>query len=422
MNRFTLIASFFLSSTCFAQQASNKTFFVSSDPGTPLLYTNFVTKDISSGGPVHKLFGADMNFAIRKSGFMSYQNELRKTTKDDAANNPVLGGSVACLAYDAKSNRLFYVPQQISELRYMDLKEGSPSFTCLESQSFHLLHDKDDVANQISRMTIGADGFGYALSNDGEHLIRFSTQGNPVIQDLGVLVDNPKNTILVRSSCTSWGGDMVGAADGSLYLISMRNHVFKISLPNKQCDYIGMIRGLPEAFTSNGAAVDENGALLISCGTSYGKNFSPLYKVDMSTLEAMPVNNALSDMGNISDMASSNLLFRQNDQKKATGSDPVFTQKTEADLEQMPVISIFPNPVTHNKFQVKTSNLPQKDDYRMLLLDIHGNKIMDAKMSIRAKSNTQSFSFPARNAKGVYVLQIMDAFNRSVFSQQLIVE
>jgi len=84
-----------------------------------------------------------------------------------------------------------------------------------------LMHHKDDVANQITRMTIGKDGFGYALSNDGEHLIKFTTQGTPVIQDLGVLIDNPSNQVLVRSSCTSWGGDIVAAADGSLYLVTM---------------------------------------------------------------------------------------------------------------------------------------------------------------------------------------------------------
>ena len=422
MNRFTLIVSCFLCSASFAQQASSKTFFVSSDPGDPLSYTNFVTKDIRSGGALKKLFGADNSFATRKSGFMTYQHFARTTNKNQVADNPVLSGSVACLAYDARSNRLFYVPQQVSELRYMDMKESTPSFTCLESQSFHLLHGKDDVANQISRMTIGADGFGYALSNDGEHLIRFSTQGNPVIQDLGVLVDNPKNPVLVRSSCTSWGGDIVGAADGSLYLISMRNHIFHISLPNKQCDYVGMVKDLPEEFTSNGASVDENGALLISCGTSYGKNFSPLYQVDMATLKATPVTNNLADLGNVSDMASSNLLFQRPDQKKTTGSDPAFNQTSEADMEQLAVISIFPNPVTHEKFQIKTSNLTQKGDYRMLLLDIHGNKIMEAKMAVHTKNSSQSFSFPARNAKGVYVVQIMDAFNRSVFSQQLIVE
>ena len=214
-------------------------------------------------------------FTVPKRKYSKRNTDRKSYEKNDRDDNDQLktptGGSIAASAYDAKTNRLFYIPLQLSELRYMDLKESSPCFTYLEGQSINLLHNKDDVANQITRMTIGSDGTGYALSNDGEHLIKFTTSGTPVIQDLGVLVDNPKNSVMVRSSCTSWGGDIVGCSDGSLYLVTVRNHVFKISLPSKKCDYIGMIKNLPEEFTSNGASVDENGELMISCGTSLGQ-------------------------------------------------------------------------------------------------------------------------------------------------------
>jgi hypothetical protein len=326
---------------------------------------------------------------------------------------------VASLAFDAKNNRLFYIPLETSELRYMDLKESNPSFTCLSNQSLNLLHGKNDVANQVTRMAIGADGFGYALSNDGEHLIKFTTSGTPVIQDMGVLIDNPKNSIFVRSSCTSWGGDMVAGADGNLYLIALHNHVFKISLPSKKCDYIGTIKNLPEEFTSNGASVDENGDLLISCGTTYGKKFSPVYKVKWSTLEAAPVDMNINNLGNISDMASSNLLFQE--AKKAVNNTVAFTQ-TEKDASNETTIQIFPNPVNNGKFQIRTTNMKEKGEYRMILLDVNGKSIMEAKMNLNSKVNTNSFNFPSRYAKGVYFVQISDIFNRTIYSQQLIVE
>lgn len=421
MKVFTTAILCFTALLSFAQPVAKKTFIITASGSSPLMYNRFSVVDISTGKSIDNLFdGSTVNYSMRNNGFKSYQ-KCEQKNNDDAAVSP-LGGSVACLAFDAKSNRLFYVPLQKSELRYMDLKESDPSFTCLENQSLNLLHGKDDVANQITRMAIGADGFGYALSNDGEHLVKFSTTGTPVIQDLGVLIDNPKNSVMVRSSCTSWGGDMVAGADGNLYLVALHNHVFKINPSTRKTDYIGAIKNLPAEYTSNGASVDENGDLLVSCGSSYGKNFAPIYKVKMTTLEASPVNMHINNLGNISDMASSNLLF----QKPATSSNEVvsaakITAET-IDASNETSISIFPNPIRGGKFQVRTANMKEKGEYKMILLDANGKPVLEGKMNLGLKTNTNTFTFPSQYAKGVYFVQIADAFNRTIFSQQLIVE
>jgi hypothetical protein len=421
MKVFTTAILCFTACVSFAQPVSKKTFIITANTAAPLMYNRFTSVDMSTGKAIDDLFDAASRnkYSMRNNGFKSY-DKCEMKDGDNAAQSP-LGGSVAAAAYDAKSNRLFYIPLQLSELRYMDLKESDPSFTCLQNQSINLLHGKDDVANQVTRMAIGADGFGYALSNDGEHLIKFTTQGTPVIQDLGVLVDNPKNQVMVRSSCTSWGGDMVAAADGSLYLIALHNHVFKISLPSKKCDYVGMIKNLPEEFTSNGASVDENGDLLVSCGSSYGKKFSPVYKVKMATMEATPVNLNIQNLGNISDMASSNLLFQK--EPAVAKNEVAFTQTVVSEGNNVQEISIFPNPIDRRgKFQIRTNNIKDKGDYKMILLDVNGKSILEGKLNVGLKTNTTSFSFPAHYAKGVYFVQIADLFNRTVFSQQLIVE
>lgn len=417
MRSFTIVLLCF---TCFfavAQQSSKKTYIISSNTASPLAYNHITTIEVQTGKSTEDLYSTDKKYSKRSSDRSSYQ---KNDNDEDQLKSPT-GGSIAATAYDAKSNRLFYIPLQLSELRYMDLKESSPCFTYLQGQSLNLLHNKDDVANQITRMTIGSDGNGYALSNDGEHLIKFTTQGTPVIQDLGVLIDNPKNSIMVRSSCTSWGGDIVGCADGSLYLVTVRNHVFKISLPSKKCDYIGMIKNLPEEFTSNGASVDENGELMVSCGTSLGKNFSPIYKVSLPSLSAQPVGKGIAGIGNISDMASSNLLFQKASKSIETGV-VAFTQTTETDDNNLPNITIFPNPVSRGKFQIRTTNMKEKGEYKMILLDVTGNAIMEGKMNVGLKTSTTSFNFPSQHAKGVYFVQIADVFNRTIYSQQLIVE
>lgn len=424
-----ILTTAFLCSLCylsFSQQTGFKTFMITAKPGTPFVYDRFSTLELGSGKASESLFEPGQKYSVRNNGYRSYQLNNRK---DEKGTQSPLGGSVASLAYDAKSNRLFYIPLQVSELRYMDLKESDASFTCMENQSINLLHHKEDVANQVTRMAIGADGFGYALSNDGEHLIKFSTQGTPVIQDLGVLVDNPQNTVLVRSSCSSWGGDMVGAADGSLYLITLYNHVFRISLPSKKADYIGQIKNLPAEFTSNGVSADADGNLLVSCGTSFGKNFSPIQKVKWPSLEASPIDIRGNSLGNIADMASSNLLFKkassQKEKEKEREKENTvnFIQTVEADENNLPNISIFPNPITNRgRFQIKASNLKEKGEYKMILLDVNGKPILEGKMNIGTKTSTHSFTFPAQHAKGVYFVQIADVFNRTMYSQQLIVE
>jgi len=417
MKSFTTLVLCCISAFAFSQEASKKTFIITANSSSPLVYNRLTSIDVNGGKSLDDLYESSRKYSIRNNGYTSYQ--FRETKNDDITKLP-LGGSVACLAFDAKTNRLFYVPLQLSELRYMDLNESAPSFTCLQNQSINLLHGKDDVANQITRMAIGADGVGYALSNDGEHLIKFTTTGTPVIQDLGVLIDNPKNQVMVRSSCTSWGGDMVCGADGNLYLVTLHNHIFKISLPSKQCDYVGTIKNLPEEFTSNGASADENGDLIISCGTTYGKKFSPFYKVKWPSLEASSLNVNTNGIGNVSDMASSNLLF-QKPGKPTVNTVASFTQTAEAD-NNLPNISIFPNPINHGKFEVRTTNLKEKGEYKMILLDVNGKAIMEGKMNLGVKTNTNSFSFPAQHAKGVYFIQIADTFNRTIYSQQLIVE
>src|SRR5829696_8039120 len=94
----------------------------------------------------------------------------------------------AALAYDKKHERLYYTPMGINQLRYLDLKTNK--FYYFENEPFGAVNGPGDGANQICRMVIASDGNGYALTNDANHLIRFTTGKNPVITDLGALTDD----------------------------------------------------------------------------------------------------------------------------------------------------------------------------------------------------------------------------------------
>lgn len=178
--------------------------------------------------------------------------------------------TVAAAAFDASNQRMFYIPMRIPELRWADVREpASPKFFTLTSPLLSQLN-MNDPANHITRMAIAADGYGYAATNDGNHLFRFSTGKKPVLTDLGNIVDAATNgAASVHSQCSSWGGDMVAGTDGLLYLITQMRNVYSIDPSTRFATHLGVIKGLPENFTVNGAAADHEGRVIISCSNGY---------------------------------------------------------------------------------------------------------------------------------------------------------
>ncbi|MFM8805784.1 MAG: T9SS type A sorting domain-containing protein, partial [Sphingomonadales bacterium] len=407
------IISIVLSSSAFfamAQSSSRGLFVMSSDPATPIQYANLREVDATGRSLVKDIFDMQRNYAALGS------------TADTLATP--LGGSVAAMAFDQRSNRIFFFPQYSSELRFIDLDKKGPRFTSLHQQSLQLLRHRNDVANQITRMTIGADGYGYALTNDAEHLIRFSTTGAPTIIDLGVLTDDAANTVFVKSSCTSWGGDMVADKNGNLILITQSNFVFSINIDQRVAHYLGQIEGLPAGFTTNGAAVDEQGALLLSCGSSRTLQLSQhLFRInDIRQLKAEPVDaSAIPGFGNISDMASSFILSvpRSSSTEKSVVVSPSAPVKN---ITTAPSFTVFPNPVSTGTFSIRAQHIAEAGDYTLLVSDMTGRVVMERSVAMQSKSSTHSFSLPALSSKGTYVVMLVDYFKRTVFSTQLIVE
>jgi hypothetical protein len=110
-----------------------------------------------------------------------------------------------------------------SDIRYLDLNEPGASFTTVKTKIIpnNTSQEYQPEENHITRMVIAADGFGYAMSNDFNHLIRFSTSNSSEVVDLGNIVDGENNKgISIHNKCTSWGGDMVADAFGNLVIVS----------------------------------------------------------------------------------------------------------------------------------------------------------------------------------------------------------
>jgi hypothetical protein len=320
-----------------------------------------------------------------------------KLTKDVTALSAA--DLVAAAAFDKKDNKLFFCTLKTGELKWVNLNENSLQLTenTLQSQHFSTTNNLYDESDNVTRMCLGADGNGYAISNDANHLYSF-TANNTVITDLGSLTDDAVNGgTSVHNQCSSWGGDMIADATGKLYLITANRYVFSIDITTKIATLIGSITGLPGNFSTNGAAVDADGSVLLA--SAIGKE--GFYKVDFNTLVAANIPNADTSY-QVSDLASSNLLF----QNASTYSD----YTTEPAATTAPIVAdskIYPNPITGMSFTVLLNEQKAGKD-NIVLTDLQGTTIQSTTVTVAAGSQTATVNLTTKLAQGMYIVKVTD--------------
>lgn len=315
---------------------------------------------------------------------------------------------VAAAAYDRKHNRLYYTPMFVDQLRYIDLKTMQVYFVTGDAfTGAGNMHN--DEAKIITRMVIAPDGYGYAISNDGAMFIRFSTGKKPVIEKLGSLVDDPANNgISIHNRCSSFGGDMISDDEGNLFILTARNHVFKVNTENKVATHLGAIQNLPANFTVNGAVVDGDGNLLVSSAV----DASAYYAVNPKDWKAA-VYTGVASVYRSSDLANSNFLATANRKEIKTISAP--TNKFAS------LIAVYPNPVLNNRVSVQFSKVPA-GEYVVELTDMLGRKIQQKKISVAYQNQVQELPLNEGNSKGLYMVKVLDAAKQSVFTQKVMVQ
>jgi hypothetical protein len=259
-------------------------------------------------------------------------------------------------------------------------------------------------------MVIAPNGDGYALTNDGNTFIKFTTGKKPTITQLGSLVDDPANkNISIHNRSTSFGGDMIADDRGNLYIISARNNVFKVGIDTKVATHLGAVTGLPANFTVNGAVVDAEGSLLVSSAVD-GKSY---YVVDAKSWKALPYPST-ADVFRSSDLANSNYLtFSSN------------TPTIETVAARQPIgakaIQVYPNPVVGTQFTMQFSKVPA-GDYTVELSDVMGRKILQKQLTITTENQTQTIPLTSTNAKGIYLVKVVDKAKKSLFEQKVMVQ
>ena len=355
--------------------------------------------DLSTGEVIRTIYDPAVNKSVSQ----------KLLTNDRAAgfsSRSVTGSGVAAAAFDAVHNRLYFTNMRGNELKYFDFSTNETNVVINGNPAFNT-GDKSDEANIITRMGFANDGKGYAITNDGKSLLRFTTGEQPVITNLGSLTDGKKNgTMSIHAQPTSWGGDMVGDTYGNMYLVTYRNHIFKINLYTRVADYLGQIKGLPAEFTSNGMVVNNDGDIVVSSATM-SDNY---YKINISTLAATAIKKKDEQVFNSSDLANSNLLY----DKKAETIKAISDEKDNA-------MSLYPNPAVNKTFNVQFDKVPA-GRYNMVLNDASGKNVIAKSLTISFPGQVERVSLPRTSAGGMYSVKLTGG-NRNVFySNKIIVQ
>lgn len=356
------------------------------------------------------LNGIEQNTAVYDA-VSKKQLTLQADARYGTALQTPFSSGVAAAAYDKKHNRLYFTPMFIDQLRYIDLRTMKVYY--VTDQPFTKKGNMhNDEGKIITRMVIAPDGNGYAISNDAQTFIRFTTGRTTKIEQLGLLVDDPANgSISVDNRCSSWGGDMISDDKGTLYILTARNSVFKVNTENKVATYLGNIKGLAPTFTVNGAVVDGDGKLLVSSAVDATSYFTVDPQNWTATAYTLP-----GGMYRSSDLANSNYLSTT---KRPTTTEITTISRPEEKFSKQ--ITVYPNPVTENRVVLQFHKVAN-GEYTIELNDVLGRSVKQQKITINAEDQTQVLTINKGDARGIYLVKVLDNSKQSVFTQKVVVQ
>ena len=404
--KFLLTASLVSLSLCSAAQTA-RTYAITGKSNNNFLWADIKQIDIATGKVVKTLFESD------KTPFKL--TSLDKSADKVQVPNPTSFGVAAC-ALDERHGRLYFAPMHFSDIRFLDLNKDEANFTVIKKNIIPVKEGNvyQPEENQITRMVIAADGYGYALTNDANHLIRFTTGKNPVVEDLGALVDAEENKgFSVHNKCTSWGGDMLADAFGRIVVVSANHNVYTVDVKTKVATFTGTITGLPANYTTNGAVVDNDGNMIVSSANV----FEGLYTVNFKELKAVKVESTEKAF-NASDLANSNMLLQK--EKDASVKFDV-TKSVLPDFAAASDAQVFPNPATGEQFNVRF-NGQKAGRYTIIFSDLAGKPLYSKVVNITGKDQIQNVRLTSKTARGTYLIKVVDENKQLAFAERVVLQ
>jgi len=211
------------------------------------------------------------------------------TTTDINHNGP--GGfdaldGCAAIAYDYDAKRIYFVNNYAgAPLSYIDMASATKRAYVWKDSA---LGKPGDV--NINRMGMGSDGYCYALTSDGQDLIKFKMKaGNmPDISRLGPLINAATNGSAndVLYGTNSGGGDLFADGSGKLYLVQNNSKMFKINPATRIATYMGSINPFPG--TSQSLAITASGEVYINGA------YHDVWKLTLGNMAGTKINSSSS--------------------------------------------------------------------------------------------------------------------------------
>jgi len=405
MNLKLLLSSTFVSLSIAAlSQDANSTFAITGNGAGDFRWVNIRQVNIGTG-QLEKTIYENAARPVMTSSISMGVNNLTQV--------PAMGYGVAAAAYDKVHNRLYYTQMHFGELSYVDLDRKEPAFNfagaLISRNSGSLLTEE----SHFTRMVINADGYGYAITNDANHLVRFTTGKKPVITDFGNLIDAESNKgISVHNRCTSWGGDMIADAFNKIYIITASHQIFSVDVDTRIATHIGTITGLPANYSTNGAAVDNEGNIVLSSANT----FEGYYRIRINDFTAVRVEGS-DKTYNASDLANGNLLFQ-----KEYDAKNKFEVKPVVPLEFAKTDSkVFPNPVTGSEFRVLLDGY-KAGSYNIIVTDLSGKNVFNRTVNYSGKMQVETVKVDRLLGKGMYFVKVTGSNNEVIFTEKIMVQ
>lgn len=210
------------------------------------------------------------NVLLTKADKISFDSKDSEVTK--VCN---CGNYIAAMT-ESLNGDLFYLPMHGKQVVMVNSSSKNGQLIDIPNSNLNVR----DQSTFHARMTTAADGYMYSLNNIGSELLRISPNGT--VQNLGAV---PQLEEFAKASgvvTSVYGGDLLADAFGNIYAITASANVFKINVRNLNAEFLGSIKGLPEKFTVNGAAVDKDGKVILGTSSLH----KALYSLDFETLEA----------------------------------------------------------------------------------------------------------------------------------------
>ena len=206
---------------------------------------------------------------------------------------------------------------------------------------------------------------------------------------------------------------MIADAYGKLYIISATRNVFVVDVNTRITTFKNTITGLPGNYTTNGAAVDADGNIVICSATA----FDGYYKMSLTDFAAKKIEGS-DVVYNASDLASGNLLLQKEaDQARNASFAKLAPSTFNTKLSQN---SIYPNPVVSNTFNVLLDG-KQNGAYTIVITDLAGRALQTSKVALSKGQQIQQVNLKSRPTTGTYLVKVLDEKNNEILSDKVVI-